>query len=70
MEYRICWSANSNITFHGATDWQDWAETGGDPDATSDDIENIMSSEGGSGMVYGLEDAINGSGFEWWVETR
>lgn len=65
MEYRICWSSFSNITFRGATDWMDW---GGDEDATEDEISEELSD--GGGLCQGLEEALNGSGFEWWAEIR
>src|SRR4051812_43374334 len=31
LEYRIRWSASSNVTFSGATDWEPW-EDDGDPE--------------------------------------
>lgn len=65
-EYRICWSAGSNITFQGATDWEEWLDDG--------DAEDVMSEVEVKGKPYnvppGLEIALEASGFEWYVETR
>lgn len=60
MEYRICWSASSNASFEGATDWE-IAE--GDPEAE-------LSKGGWGDMPEGLAIALEASGFDWWVETR
>lgn len=66
LEYRVCWNASSNISFSGATDWEEW---GGAPDETADQIEESLCRAGG-GIAEGLDMAIEGSGFSWWVETR
>lgn len=66
IEYRICWSASSNIAFHGATDWEEWGDEG-DPE------EVLMECEDGSRQYNappGLDIALEASGFEWYVETR
>lgn len=63
LEYRICWSASSDIGFHGEGDWE-----GADPGETGDDIEDALAK--GGGICDGLEMALRFSGFEWWVETR
>jgi hypothetical protein len=65
VEYRIGWAASSNITFKGETDWQEW---GGDPDDDADAVEREL--EGGPIECEGLSEALEASGFEWWVETR
>lgn len=65
LEYRVCWEASSNINFHGCTDWQPWD---GDPEDSHDDIEEQLFK--GGGVCEGLEEAIEGSGFGWRVETR
>lgn len=65
MEYRICWSATSNISFHGSTDWEPW---GGD-ETTDGEIQDSLVA-GSTQLSEGLGIAIEASGFEWWVETR
>jgi hypothetical protein len=65
IEYRVCWSASSNITFRGATEWEPWE----DEDATVKDVEDALYL-GGGGAIEGLSMALEASGFEWWVETR
>lgn len=65
IEYRVCWSASSNISFRGATDWEtaeDWGET-------AEEVETALNDTKG-GTPEGLEIALDRSGFEWWVETR
>jgi hypothetical protein len=64
IEFRITWRASSNITFHGATEWEPWW---GDPDDDHDAIEEeLIKGEVSEGQRLALE----GSGFEWNVETR
>jgi hypothetical protein len=63
--YRICWSASSNITFHSATDWDEWDE----PDMSAEDVEERLCAVTGA-IPLGLEEALEASGFEWWVETK
>lgn len=65
-EYRICWSASSNINFRGNTDWSVWEDEEDDAIA----IENSLTESNGSGISPGMEEALDASGFEWWVETR
>jgi len=65
MRYRVSWSASSNVTFSGSDDWQDWD----DPKATTDEIEEALTRQMG-GISDGLEIALEGSGFEWWVEVE
>lgn len=64
IEYRLCWSASSNINFRGETDWAPWDEE----DDTAEDVDRTMNS--GRVDCLGLEEVLNASGFEWWVETR
>ena len=64
IEYRICWSAGSNISFKGATDWNEY----GGFEETPDEIEAEMCN--GGQIPQGLEEALEVSGFEWWIETR
>jgi hypothetical protein len=68
IEYRICWAASSNARFRGHDDWNPWD----DEDATGDEVEDALSStrNGHMNLPDGLEMALEGSGFEWWVETR
>lgn len=63
LEYRVCWSAASNVTFRGGGEWYPANE-----DETTEQIEEGLS-KGGS-LADGLELVIGESGFEWWVETR
>lgn len=74
VEYRICWSASSNATFHGHSDWTSWYEITGNEDVPADEIERTLNEEC-SGSPTGLipdalAEAIEVSGFEWYVETR
>lgn len=64
IEYRICWSANSNISFRGETDWEPW---NGD-EATENEVQDALSA--GPCDMHGLQMALDASGFEWWAETR
>lgn len=64
LEYRVCWAASSNGRFRGETDWAPAAEG-----ESAEDLEASLSSSAG-GIPEGLDLALNGSGFEWWVETR
>lgn len=64
VEYRVCWTASSNISFRGATPWRDGADWGED----AEEIEDALS--GGALAIEGLEIALDASGFEWTVETR
>lgn len=69
IEYRICWSASSNISFRGHDDWNPWD----DEDATEDEVQEALSTvEGGKFLAIppGLEMALEGSGFDWSAETR
>jgi phage gp45-like len=67
IEYRICWSASSNISFQGQTDWTAWDE----PDATPDDVERALEGYGQrSNFPAGFEEALEASGFEWYSEVR
>jgi hypothetical protein len=66
IEYRICWSASSNITFGGETDWEDW-DSG---DATDEGAVERELTDGPGRLSQALEQALEASGYEWWVETR
>ena len=63
LEYRICWSASSNVTFHGHSEWEEWD----DDEATEDDIYTALEN---GGISDGLEMALIYSGFEWSIEVR
>jgi hypothetical protein len=66
IEYRICWSASSNISFRGHGDW--WPANEGE---SAEDVEKALNGvAGGIRLPDGLEMALEGSGFDWWVETR
>jgi hypothetical protein len=64
IEYRICWSASSNISFRGESDWIE-ANAG----ETVVEVEDALN-RGGGGLGEGFEMALELSGFEWWIETR
>jgi hypothetical protein len=65
LESRICWSASSNISFKGCTDWHEDA-----PGSTVKEVEDYYYGSGGGAIGEGLSMALEGSGFDWWVETR
>jgi hypothetical protein len=65
LEFRITWSATSNISFHGATPWKDGEDWGED----AEEIEDALDSLTGD-LPEGLQMAIEASGFEWNVETQ
>lgn len=69
MEYRITWSAFSNINFRGATEWETWEGEETTEDgivvAVTRSLDGIPIS-----LPYGLERALEASGFDWNVEVR
>lgn len=65
IEYRVCWSASSNITFHGATEWEAWE----DEDATANQIAEEMEA-GSGGAPRLLAEVLEEAGLEYWLETR
>jgi FKBP-type peptidyl-prolyl cis-trans isomerase 2 len=64
IEFRVCWNASSNISFNGETDWIEELD-----DTSAEDLEASLSA-GAGGISAGLELALEGSGFDWWVEIR
>lgn len=67
IEYRLCWNASTNISFEGASDWAEW----GGFEETEEEVQNAASSVTGTmNIPQGLEEVLEASGFEWWVETR
>lgn len=65
-EYRICWNAGSNISFHGHTDWEEWLDDGDPEDILGErEMKDLPLN-----MPPGLEMALEASGFDWWIETR
>lgn len=68
LEYRISWSASSNISFRGSTDWNPW----GGFEETAEEVEDALYRSDGRPMALpvGLEEALEQSGFDWWVEVR
>jgi hypothetical protein len=62
LEYRICWAASSNISFRGNGSWRDASDWG----ESDEEVQDALSGE----IPDGLKEAMNSSGFEWWVETR
>ena len=65
IQYRIHWEMASNATVKGATDWDAWD---GD-ESTRDAVIEALAARGGR-LSRGLDEAIAGSGFSWWPETR
>lgn len=66
LEYRVCWSADSCVTFKGYTKWLIWE----DSDADAEQIKDEMSQGDPYGLPEDMDTAIAVSGFNWWVETR
>ena len=70
IEWRVCWSASSNITFHGETDWEE-ADDGETEDEVRERLENQTFDGAKPGPICAAMDAaLEASGFEWYVETR
>ena len=65
IEFRVGWGASSNISFRGYSDWEPWEED----EATAEQVEDALYEAYGQ-LAYGLDLALEYSGFEWWVETR
>jgi hypothetical protein len=57
------------VSFRGNTDWQDAKDWGETPDEVVDALHESDLARNGS-LPHGLEEAMDASGFEWWVETR
>jgi len=64
FEYRFRWSASSNISFKGATDWTVYDGF----EDTAEKVEEALTD--GEVGVEGLSMVIDASGFEWYVEVR
>lgn len=64
FEWRLGWSAASNASFR---DESDWMEFGGDAES-AEEVEDVLQ-DGGS-ISDALEEVLNLSGFEWWLEVR
>lgn len=58
MRYRICWSASTNISFEGKSEWID------EPNEDENTLHSSL--DGGDGLQMALDE----SGFEWWVEIE
>jgi hypothetical protein len=70
IEYRVCWTASSNITFKGSSGWQEW-------EGFEDNIEDVENAIWAGelyncpiNLPYGLHSALEASGFDWWAEVR
>jgi hypothetical protein len=63
LEYRVTWSASSNVTFQDEGEWHEANE-----DETAEEIEDALGK--GDAICDGLEMALSESGFEWSIETR
>jgi hypothetical protein len=71
IEYRICWAASSNSSFKGESDWARWDDAGADADAIEVALNKPEIDPGCTVAVpRGLGEAMDLSGFEWWIETR
>lgn len=64
-EYRLRWSASSNITFHGESDWIEWG-----PAASVGEVMDDLFDAKPLGLPPGLEGALECSGFEWDCDVR
>lgn len=64
IEYRFTWSASTNITFRGESDWQAWW---GDDEMTASEVEDALYA---GTTPEGLGEVLEYSGFEWSAETR
>lgn len=67
IQYRVCWSASSNISFKGASDWREWT---GDEELTADEVAEFLMSADGEEWSPALQEAVDISGFEYRVEMR
>lgn len=69
VEYRVCWSASSNITFKGKGDWVAWEDDEAEsPEAV---FEALHESDAGTvALPRALEEMLEVAGIDWWVETR
>jgi hypothetical protein len=65
IEFRVKWTASSNISFHGATPWKDGEDWGDDAEEIEDALDYLVGD-----LPPGLQMAMDASGFEWAVETR
>jgi len=63
MEYRLTWSASSDIGFTGATEWMTWPSEDEDHEQIEEDLIR-------GEIPEGLSEVLEASGFEWNVETR
>ncbi len=65
FQWRISWSAGSNCTFKGESDWMEW-------EGFEESIEEVEKeiSRGNRDICCGLETALEQSGFEWSAEVR
>lgn len=66
FEWRILWSASSNISFKGKSDWQEWDGF----EETIEEVEKAISDGDTSGMSVAEEQFWNLSGCEYYAEVR
>lgn len=65
MQYKLTWSAMSNVNYYGETEWKDYW----DKDATEAEILKDLQFSS-SGISDGLQEVLEASGFEWDIEVR
>lgn len=65
FEYRVGWSAFTNINFKGSTDWMQWDGY----EETADEVEVALTHTNGM-IPMALDIALESSGFDWWMEVR
>lgn len=66
IEYRVCWNFNM-VGSDGVSDWFPWDG----PEQTEDEVVTAaLKGERGGIPSIAEETAWEGSGFEYWVETR
>jgi hypothetical protein len=68
FEYRISWSAMSNISFKGDTGWRTWED---EYEESAEDVRRaIEETQGRFNIPYGLEVVLEAAGIEWWCDVR
>jgi hypothetical protein len=67
FEYRVCWNADSNISFEGSTEW---CEHGGFEESAEDVERSLSEVTGTTNIPQALDEALEASGFGYWVEVR
>ncbi|HEU4706905.1 MAG TPA: hypothetical protein VFS64_06950 [Solirubrobacterales bacterium] len=64
IEFRVCWSAATDVSFRGEGIWHQAKEG-----ESAEEVE-LRLVKGRRSLPEGMNLALGESGFEWWVETR